>query len=223
MNKWIRRKRNSHGFGVQSPNDFYFVKHVLREDSPYYAYREMRKMTKALRADLPHCQEEVCRLLFRLVNYVHPEVILEVGTGSGNAACSMALARVFGRCITIDTSNAHSEEIASVCSRLPQIEFLKGDVLSLFKKTVQEEGKVEFLHVSHTSEYKEVVSCAIPFVGDKALFVIQGICDSAEKRTWWNELRESLHAVVCYDLGTIGLLYFDKTRYKTTYWVDLKK
>lgn len=38
MNKWIRRRRNTLGYGVQSPSDFYFVQHVLREQSSYYAY-----------------------------------------------------------------------------------------------------------------------------------------------------------------------------------------
>ena len=45
-NKWIRRKRNSLGFGVQSANDFYFVQHVLREQLPYYANPEKHPLNQ---------------------------------------------------------------------------------------------------------------------------------------------------------------------------------
>lgn len=223
MNRWIRRKRNSHGFGVQSPNDFYFVRHVLREKSPYYSYAKIHNLTESLSAGNPRWRETLCQLLFRLANYVHPEVVLEVGTGWGDTACSMALACVSCRCIMIEDSDRPRMEITPFLAELPQIETIRGELPAIFEKTVQETGKIEFLHVSQTPFYKEVVAFALSHVCNHSLFVIQGINDDPEKHAWWKSLQENPLTGVSYDLGSIGLLLFDTTRYKTAYWIDLKK
>ena len=65
MNKWIRRKRNSHGYGVQSPSDFYFVQHVLREEMPYYGYSELQQAEGEFSTSLPRYSMSINRLLFR--------------------------------------------------------------------------------------------------------------------------------------------------------------
>ena len=220
MNRWIRRKRNSHGYGVQSPNDFFFVRHVLRGQSPYYAYAELHQFYQAAKASCPDISlygEEVYRLLFRVTDYVHPEVIIEVGTRTGLAACSMALARPMGHCVAI---GAESMSVLPIPSHLT---LRKGDEMALFSEELQRIGSIECLHVAHTPHYREVVEMALPHVCDKSLFIIDGIRDNAAKRTWWRNLKESPLTGVCYDLGTIGLIFFDKSRYKDTYWINIKK
>lgn len=220
MNRWIRRKRNSYGYGVQSPNDFFFVRHVLRGQPSYYAYAELHQLYQAAKASCPDISlygEEVYRLLFRVTDYVHPEVIVEVGTRIGLAACSMALARPMGHCVAI---GAESMSVLPIPSHLT---LRKGDEMALFSEELQRIGSIECLHVAHTPHYREVVEMALPHVCDKSLFIIDGIRDNAAKRTWWRNLKESPLTGVCYDLGTIGLIFFDKSRFKDTYWINIKK
>ena len=161
--------------------------------------------------------EEVYRLLFRVTDYVHPEVIVEVGTRTGLAACSMALARPMGHYVAI---GAESMSVLPIPSHLT---LRKGDEMALFSEELQRIGSIECLHVAHTPYYREVVEMALPHVCDKSLFIIDGIRDNAAKRTWWRNLKESPLTGVCYDLGTIGLIFFDKSRYKDTYWINIKK
>ena len=220
MNRWIRRKRNSHGYGVQSPNDFFFVRHVLRGQSPYYAYAELHQLYQAAKASCPDISlygEEVYRLLFRVTDYVHPEVIVEVGTRIGLAACSMAMARPMGHCVAIGAEGMNVLPVPS------HFTLRKGDEMALFSEELQHLGIIECLHVAHTPHYREVVEMALSHVCDKSLFIIDGIRDNAAKRTWWRNLKESPLTGVCYDLGTIGLIFFDKSRYKDTYWINIKK
>ncbi len=220
MNKWIRRKRNSHGYGVQSPNDFFFVQHVLRGQSLYYAYTELHQSYRAAKSshtDTPLYREEVYRMLFRLTDYVHPNAIVEVGTLTGLAVCSMALARPNVPCIAIGTGSMDTIPLP------PQLTIKKGDEIALFGEELQRRGTIDCLHIAHTPHYREVVEMALPHVCDNTLFIIDGIHDNKEKRAWWNSLRESPLTGVCYDLGAIGLLFFDKSRYKDTYWINIKK
>jgi len=217
VNNWIRRKRNSLGFGVQSPNDFYFVQNVLREKMHYYGYRDLRDLQRSMASSEGSYPEEINRLLFRLANYAHPEVIVEVGTGSGLSACAMAIAHFLGRCITISERGG----IDDVVSAFSQIVVEEGDEVARFCQIANRLETIEMLHVAHTEHYQEVVDCALKHVCDSTLFVIEGIRDSKEKLEWWKNLQGCKPVSVSYDIGNVGLLFFDKHRHKTAYWVNL--
>ena len=223
MNKWIRRKRNSHGYGVQSPTDFYFVQHVLREEMPYYGYHELQQAEGEFSTSLPRYSMPINRLLFRLANYVHPRHLIEVGTGAGLATYAMAIAVPSGRCVTIDNSHQCAEEVVSALARFTQVTVLNGDEMALLSQLLQQVEVVELLHVAHTPHYREVVEMALPRVGDDSLFIIEGIDADTDKRAWWKMLQESQHTGVSYDVDSVGLLFFDKARYKDRYWISLKK
>ena len=38
---WIYRWRHCRGFGVQSPTDYSFIRYVINEHYPYYAYKDL--------------------------------------------------------------------------------------------------------------------------------------------------------------------------------------
>ena len=57
------------GFGVQSPSAYSFIRYVINEHYPYYAYSELEE-----RYEMPgRLQHKLGRLLFRLANYWQPE------------------------------------------------------------------------------------------------------------------------------------------------------
>lgn len=223
MNKWIRRKRNSWGFGVQSPTDFHFVQHVLREEASYYGYADLRALEPRFSTDLPHYPENINRLLFRLTNYIHPEIIIEVGTGSGLSACAMALAHPLGKCVTIGTGTANLTEAQAALADCAHITVKSGNEIVLFEELTEKIEPIELLHIAQTIHYKEIILKALQHIGDKALIIIEGIRDNDEKRIWWKELRDNQPTGIYYDLGCIGLILFDKSRPKNIYWVDIQK
>lgn len=224
INKWIRRKRNSLGYGVQSPNDFFFVQHVLREKTPYYGYDQLHKLMQ-FPACLPHCPEAVCRLLFRLANHIHPQTIVEIGTGAGFSACAMSMGSTASECITIDgkVDQELLEKRNILLANYPQITAINGDELELFNHILQSKGRVELLHIAHTTYYKEAVDLALPYIGDSALFIIEDIDRDEAKQHWWESLQEHTQTCISYDLKSIGLLFFDKARYHNSYWINLRK
>lgn len=68
---WLRRIRHCRGFGIQSPTDYSFVRDVVNEQRPYYAYGEVGLADDWLRSKLG-------RLYLRLANYVQPAVIADL-------------------------------------------------------------------------------------------------------------------------------------------------
>ena len=221
MNKWIRRKRNSWGYGVQSPNDFYFVQHVLREKSPYYAYATLEDMATTYGGHLPHGTSKASSLLFRLANHVHPDTIIEVGAGFSIYA--MALACPSAQSIAITTPEACNEAMLQLSAQYPHVEIKSGDEIDIFKQLLCRQHPLDLLHIAHTPYYREVMDAALPYVTDRTLVIIEGIRDSKDKRAWWKSLQGSPRTGISYDLGNIGLLFFDRTRHKDTYWINLRK
>ena len=62
---WIHRMGYSRGFGVQSPSAYSFIRYVLTEHYPYYAYVELKMRFKSF----DHATTKKGRLYFRLANY----------------------------------------------------------------------------------------------------------------------------------------------------------
>lgn len=58
----------SRGFGVQSPADYAYLRYVLCESWPYYAYRRLRRVHK----DANRSHHRLGRLLLRVANDLQP-------------------------------------------------------------------------------------------------------------------------------------------------------
>ncbi len=70
---WMRRMRHSRGFGVQSPYDYGFIRYVVNEHWPYYAYEELQRTV----TDIDKRTRKLCRLYFRMANWRQPQVIVD--------------------------------------------------------------------------------------------------------------------------------------------------
>ena len=66
---WIRRVHRCRGFGIQSPTDYSFVRYVINEHWPYYAYNQ-------LNGD-DWLTSKLGRLYFRLANWRQPSTMIQ--------------------------------------------------------------------------------------------------------------------------------------------------
>lgn len=63
----ILRAPRTRGFGVQSPTDYHFVRHVVAQKFPYYAYSQLDTNT----TNLSKREVEILHFYLRLANYVN--------------------------------------------------------------------------------------------------------------------------------------------------------
>ena len=68
---WLRRVNHCRGFGVQSPWAYRFIRYVVNEHNPYYAYERMNDQLP----DLDEQTRKMCRLYFRLANFMQAQRI----------------------------------------------------------------------------------------------------------------------------------------------------
>ncbi len=65
LNRLIRSPR-TRGFGVQSPTDYHFLRHVVHQKLPYYAYETLSSRT----THLSKREVELLQFYLRLANYI---------------------------------------------------------------------------------------------------------------------------------------------------------
>ncbi len=83
----LRRYNRSRGFGIHSPFAFYFVRRVLREGCPYYAYENLniyhslakRLISKHNATRNRLISLRIAKMLFRIACYFQPKDILQIG------------------------------------------------------------------------------------------------------------------------------------------------
>ena len=63
--RWLRRCGCSRGFGVQSPSAYAFIRYVINEHYPYYAYQELQERLSWF----DKRGHQTGRLLLRLANF----------------------------------------------------------------------------------------------------------------------------------------------------------
>ena len=194
---WLSRFRHRCGYGVHSPFAFSLITDVIYEKMPYYAYSSLKEEQKKMVRECGWTKgsQKVNRFLFRLVNRVQPDTIIEVGRPSSTALYLQS------------AKPSASYLFASDLSEL----FLDADT------------PVDFLYMNNYQNpelMEEVFHICAQRVTLKSVFVVQGICYSKKMKTLWNQLKEDERVGVTFDLYDLGLLFFDKTKIKQHYIVN---
>lgn len=208
---WIRRFRHRCGYGVHSPSDFFLITFVVYERLAFYAYSLLHAKRKEVE-HLPHYREKVDRLLFRLVNYLQPAAMLEVGTGSGLTARYMAEAKHVPLC-TLDEGQDR-DEVKQLLKDCPLADYRCGKVSDLLHRYMESHSCPDVVHIAFTSYYKEVFEALLPGVSSHTCFVIGSPYATKEKREWWKQVIGDPRTGVTFDLYDVGLVFFDKKRVK---------
>lgn len=83
---WLLRVRHRCGYGVHSPFAFHLITQVIYSPGRYYAYDRLDRLHSPTERLLRPRRRAVCRLLFRLANFVQPGRICAPGAGDTERA-----------------------------------------------------------------------------------------------------------------------------------------
>ena len=194
---WLSRFRNRCGYGVHSPFAFSLITDVIYEKMPYYAYSSLKKEQKKMIRERgwTKSSQKVNRFLFRLVNRVQPDTIIEVGRPSST---------------TLYLQSAKPSASYLFASDLSEL-FLDADT------------SVDFLYLNdyrNPGLLEAVFRVCAHRTTPKSVFVVHGICYSKEMKALWKKLQADERVGITFDLYDVGLLFFDKTKIKQQYIVN---
>jgi len=196
---WLKRFRYRCGYGVHSPFAFDFITNVVYEKTPYYAYLQIEQAAaddkKSGNVKENKLSPKVNQFLFRLVNRMQPTTIIDAG-GSGKTT----------RYLQAGKKTATYTPVAS----------------SINWKTIEQLESI-FLYVGQPDEpqvVENLLNEGIDRMGQKSVFVVQGIYTSAAMKELWKRLVADERTGISFDLYDLGVLFFDKSKIKQHYIVN---
>ena len=197
---WLKRFRYRCGYGVHSPFAFDFITNVIYEKAAYYAYREIEHTIKNKQNHEEKDKtvvpaKKVNRLLFRLVNRVQPQYIIDLG-GEPYTSYYLQAGKKTAHYVLLTKAGA--------------IEW-------------PSDASADFLHINDPGNpvvVKELFECAVGKVSLKSVFAIQGIYHSKAMEVLWKQIIADERVGITFDLYDLGILFFDKSKLKQHYVVN---
>lgn len=201
---WLSRISHCRGFGVQSPSAYAFIRYVVNEHYPYYAYNDLAQRWPGIQG----ARLKMCRLYLRLANYAQAGRWLWCGTlpeperAYVASGCRRTAVDVPGHCRaphehgckeTKHCAPGGACRVAVIAAGAPEAES---------RECVQ-----AFVQAAHDLRH------------DKTMLIVEGIGhDRAAKRLWRRLVADPVVSV-SYDLYYCGIAFFDD-RFKQNYIVN---
>ena len=198
---WLSRINHCRGFGVQSPSAYAFIRYVVNEHYPYYAYEDLRKQ----HVDVSDVRLKLCKLYLRLANYAQAAQWLWCGEPGDaersyvNSGCSHTRQSVADADSTLPTPDAAQPTIAVIPLSAPDA--TRRTLAQHFVETADEARRLS--EAPHS----------------KTMLVVEGIGHDAPAADIWRQLTADSRVSVTFDLYYCGIAFFD-SRYKQDYIVN---
>jgi len=249
INHLLKAQRGS-GHGIHSPYLYRFVTVVLNTSWPFYAFDEIESFREAAeeadeQANLSprkpsfwplrqkwrtsHKTEKAAnRDIFRIVQDLQPETMLEIGTTNGISTLYMAKACPSARCLCIPEESKNRDRAAETFDKygLNTIELhQKTDVQLICEDTamVNRIDLVVFSATAQQSKRLEEFKYCLKKAHANSIFIVRQIHQTPENEKTWKILRQQPEVVVSIDLYEIGILLFRPELIKKHYRIRTKK
>ena len=152
-------------------------------------------------------------LLFRIVNFLHPKTIMELGTSLGVSAIYQLAASRNADMTTIEGN----PEVAAIARKnlkefgLGSFEVLDGSFHEVLPKIIPTHDSVDFFHFDGDHRYQPTLDYfeqCLSLIHEDSVFCIGDIYWSAEMEQAWKELKQHTQVTLSIDCFHFGLLFF---------------
>ena len=194
---WVKRFRHRCGYGVHSPFAFNLITKLFYEKTPYYDYATLAEREHREGNHMWRCAErtKVKRLLFRLVNWAQPHTVVAAGRPTAASIYLQAgcLKQQFHAVTTLAELQA--------CN-IPTIDLL-------------------YISCSDQPGFRwQVFDALAARTTSKSVFAVSGINSSVAMKGLWKRMQQDPRTGITFDLYDIGIIFFDKGRFKQHYLVN---
>lgn len=229
------------GHGIHSPFIFDFIIHVLHDNRQFYAYQSIENLRYQLLNDKTVLEIEdfgagsriginthltiawiaknaamgkkLSQLLFRMVHYYQPKLILELGTSLGISSAYMAAANPSARLITMEGAipiakrAAHHHQMLA----LHNSELIIGNFEDTLEAVLQPLNSVDlaFIDGNHRLEpTKKYFEQLLSKATGSSIFIFDDIHWSIGMETAWDYIKNHPAVTATIDLFFIGIVLF---------------
>lgn len=231
--------------GVHSPMVFDLITKILIQDKSFYVFEAIERVREDLLRDerMIHVQDfgagsrkmkgdqrsvahiakfalqpaSHAQALFRLIDYVRPENILELGTSLGITSAYLASVAAKTKVWTLEGA----PEIARIAKEvfdvlnLGNVKVIQGNFDDQLNMVLQEMGNVDVAVMDGNHRYDPTIRYfneISPFLHDDSVVILDDIHWSAEMERAWNEISRNPKVTLSLDFFHFGVLFFRKGR-----------
>ena len=230
---------NTLGHGIHSPYLYYLVRFLIYDDTPYYCFADIERLRRRLLADerkiyvedlgtgvsgerrisdiassslMPQKQAQ---MIFRLLNYLHPDTCLELGTNLGITASYMS--KAVGKNGKVFTFEGAKELIAVAkknwqklaCENLTAVE---GNIDLTLPQFLEKVETVDFAVVDANHTYEATMryfSLLLEKCNAKSILMFDDIHYSKQMNRAWQDIKNTESVTTTMDFCDFGLVFFD--------------
>lgn len=189
---WLSRLRHRAGFGVHSPWAFRFIRDVVNEQLPYYAYADLQEQVPV--SDKRELR--LCRLYLRIANFMQAAAAIDYAA----------------------PTPAYGMYIAAGCRRT-RITNADGSPVSTATATGAI-GETRLVRMSAAGQYESFYNAWRSTAADASMLIIEGIDTSRDARQLWKQMKDDNDCTLTFDLYYCGIVYKDSRRAKQHYIVN---
>ncbi|MBO4658778.1 MAG: hypothetical protein J5637_04080 [Prevotella sp.] len=187
---WLKRIGHGRGFSVQSPNDYRFLRNVIKQSSPYYKYDELQRSADHHGAP----SKKICQLYFRLANYAQADYFLEINSLTDDVP---------------EYVEAASKKTKTIRLQLPEN-----------RMPEECKGMTLLARCSYAPGMDDLVKQVVSDSDERSVIVVDNIYADSDAQRFWEQLSDDSQVTVSYDLYHCGILLKESRRYKKKYFVN---
>jgi len=248
--KYKLTAKHKHGHGIHSPFIYTLLRQAIegKQTSPGFAEIEkcrkeflrnseiievedlgagsknaktnQRKISNIAHSALT--QKKYTQLLFRLVNYLKPKIILEFGTSLGITTMYLAEGNPEGLITTMEGSLKITDLAKTNFSKLNynNISTVVGNFDEILPEILKTKPTLDFVFFDGNHKKEPTLryfEACLPLKSNESLFVFDDIHWSEGMENAWDEIKKHQETVVTIDLFFFGLVFFRKEMSKQNY------
>ncbi len=159
------------------------------------------------------------QLLFRLVNYLQPQTIFDLGTSLGITTSYLGEARKEAAIYTFEGCPNIAKVACENFSQLglKQVQLIMGNLSDTLEEQLQQIPQLDFAFFDGNHRYTPTMqyfNTCLKKKQEYSLFVIDDIYWSGEMKRAWQEIKQHPQVMQTVDLYHIGLVFFRTTQPK---------
>lgn len=214
---WISRIKYRKGYGVQSPFAYSFFRDILFERFPYYDFEKLKNISD------PKLSRHTLQVMYRIVNMVSPNTILDILPLSAAPACYISGVVSKSRTISLTDKDEISKDILFRTHALDMhTEVRCGNVLKEVMEISKSSSNIDFVCIGIIENeilLSEILRVLYHKISDDGCLVIEGINRDFVKDKWKN-LNLGPRQCIAFDLYDIGVIFFKNRTNKEYYKVN---
>lgn len=236
---------NGKGHGVHSPFVFDIITKVLNDDRQFYSFQQIEELSLELLknsetitiedfgagsrvkkssirtiSEIAHSSlkpKKYSQLLFKLVNYFSPLVIVELGTSLGITTAYLASANQNSSVVTMEGSTAIASKARANFKQLSinNIQVVEGNLDITLNNTLAQLPQIDFAFLDGNHLYEPTIRYFEQVLlksNENTVIVLNYIHRSKEMESAWAHVQQHPSVRLTIDLFNIGLVFFRKEK-----------